>query len=83
MIEKVLRPYFFTSLQDPCWQAGVDILGLKVKSSVELFTRLLALPTEVFQQLCQTHFGGNTQVPELQEQTWLLEPLQLSDWVIS
>lgn len=41
----------FTSLSDSGGQAGVDVLSVNVKPSVEFVTRLVPLPVQVLQQL--------------------------------
>lgn len=41
----------FTSLFDSSGQAGVDVLSVDVKPSVEFMTRLVPLPVQVLQQL--------------------------------
>lgn len=59
------RTQFFTSLCDSGGQTGINVLSVDMKSSIELITSLLALPVQVGQQLGQTFFSGNAQVPEL------------------
>ena len=51
-LKNTLRSVFVcTFLYDSGGQAGVDVLSVDVKSSVEFMTCLLALPVQVLQQL--------------------------------
>ncbi len=48
---KNLNTLVFNVVTDSGGQAGVDVLSVDVKPSVELMARLLALPVQVLQQL--------------------------------